>query len=105
RRVCPSSTHGVDCLDDHPNLDFGAQHARYGFGVQPKSDRLLVQGLIQNPDDKALAQSINGIGHMIGKRTIAKGVRDEALLAVVRSIGVDFAQGMEPTQALGDFSS
>ncbi|MGH8651113.1 MAG: DoxX family protein, partial [Gammaproteobacteria bacterium] len=41
RRVCPSSTHGVDCLDDHPNLDFGAQHVRYGFGVQPKSDRLL----------------------------------------------------------------
>ncbi|MGH8592984.1 MAG: DUF1631 family protein [Gammaproteobacteria bacterium] len=65
----------------------------------------LVQGLIQNPDDKALAQSINGIGHMIGKRTIAKGVRDEALLAVVRSIGVDYAQGMEPIQALGDFTS
>ncbi|MGH8652645.1 MAG: hypothetical protein ACREYE_10965, partial [Gammaproteobacteria bacterium] len=41
RRVCPSSTHGVDRLDDHPNLDFGAQHVRYGFGVQPKSDRLL----------------------------------------------------------------
>ncbi|MGH8655042.1 MAG: hypothetical protein ACREYE_24015, partial [Gammaproteobacteria bacterium] len=41
RRVCPSSTHGVDCRDDHPNLDFGVQHARYGFGVQPKSDRLL----------------------------------------------------------------
>ncbi|MGH9907725.1 MAG: hypothetical protein ACRD8U_19315, partial [Pyrinomonadaceae bacterium] len=35
------STHGVDRLEDHPNLDFGAQHARYGFGVQPKSDRLL----------------------------------------------------------------
>ncbi|MGH8653175.1 MAG: hypothetical protein ACREYE_13885 [Gammaproteobacteria bacterium] len=41
RRVCPSSTHGVDRLNDHPNLDFGAQHVRYGFGVQPKSDRLL----------------------------------------------------------------
>ncbi|MGH8578653.1 MAG: EAL domain-containing protein, partial [Gammaproteobacteria bacterium] len=63
----------------------------------------LVQGLTQNPNDKALVQSINGIGHMIGKRTIAKGVRDEALLAGVRSIGVDYAQGMEPTQALGDF--
>ncbi|MGH8716921.1 MAG: hypothetical protein ACREUI_09430, partial [Burkholderiales bacterium] len=46
RRVCPSSTHGVDCLDDHPNLDFGAQHARYGFGVQPKSDRLLAVVLL-----------------------------------------------------------
>ncbi|MGH8652149.1 MAG: hypothetical protein ACREYE_08215, partial [Gammaproteobacteria bacterium] len=41
RRVCPASTHGVDRLDDHPNLNFGVQHARYGFGVQPKSDRLL----------------------------------------------------------------
>ncbi|MGH8653444.1 MAG: hypothetical protein ACREYE_15320, partial [Gammaproteobacteria bacterium] len=29
RKVCPSSTHGVDRLNDHPNLDFGAQHARY----------------------------------------------------------------------------
>ncbi|MGH8613128.1 MAG: DUF1631 family protein [Gammaproteobacteria bacterium] len=65
----------------------------------------LVQGLTQNPDDKALVQSINGIGHMIGKRTIAKGVRDEALLTAVTSIGVDYAQGMEPTQALGDFNS
>ncbi|MGH8653428.1 MAG: hypothetical protein ACREYE_15225, partial [Gammaproteobacteria bacterium] len=44
RRVCPSSTHGVDRLNDHPNLNFGAQHARYGFGVQPKSDRLLESG-------------------------------------------------------------
>jgi len=65
----------------------------------------LVQGLTQNPDDKALVQSINGIGHMIGKRTIAKGVRDEALLTGVTSIGVDYAQGMKPTQALGDFNS
>ncbi|MGH8657720.1 MAG: DUF1631 family protein [Gammaproteobacteria bacterium] len=64
----------------------------------------LVQGLTQNPDNKALVQSINGIGHMIGKRTIAKGVQDEPLLAAVRSIGVDYAQGMKPTQALGDFS-
>ncbi|MGH8653954.1 MAG: hypothetical protein ACREYE_18080, partial [Gammaproteobacteria bacterium] len=46
RRVCPSSTHGVDRLNDHPNLDFGAQHARYGSGVQPKSDRLLATALV-----------------------------------------------------------
>jgi EAL domain-containing protein (putative c-di-GMP-specific phosphodiesterase class I) len=68
-------------------------------------DGAVVQGLMQNPEDKALVQSINGIGHMIGKRTIAKGVRDQALLAAVRSIGVDYVQGMNPSQAVEDSGS
>ncbi|MGH8651028.1 MAG: hypothetical protein ACREYE_02090, partial [Gammaproteobacteria bacterium] len=68
RRVCPSSTHGVDRLDDHPNLDFGAQHARYGFGVQPKSDRLLGSGvrcLIAPPLGMAFERQLDELAYQL----------------------------------------
>ena len=41
----------------------------------------------------AMVRSINDIGHLTDKMTIAEYVHDEAVLRTVKEIGVDFAQG------------
>jgi EAL domain-containing protein (putative c-di-GMP-specific phosphodiesterase class I) len=43
-------------------------------------------------------KSINEIGHVIGKQTIAEFVENQAILEVLREIGVDFAQGFATGQ-------
>ena len=40
-----------------------------------------------------MVKSINEIGHFMGKKTIAEYVEDDEVLAILREIGVDFAQG------------
>jgi EAL domain-containing protein (putative c-di-GMP-specific phosphodiesterase class I) len=38
-------------------------------------------------------RSINEIGHVMGKRTIAEFVESNEILAALGAIGVDYAQG------------
>jgi EAL domain-containing protein (putative c-di-GMP-specific phosphodiesterase class I) len=40
-----------------------------------------------------MVESINQIAHVMGKQTIAEFVEDDALLACLRTMGIDFAQG------------
>jgi EAL domain-containing protein (putative c-di-GMP-specific phosphodiesterase class I) len=40
-----------------------------------------------------MVRSINEIGHVMGKKVIAESVESEAVLAKLREIGVDYAQG------------
>ncbi len=40
-----------------------------------------------------MVKSINDIGHVMGKKTIAEFVENEAILQALREIGVDYAQG------------
>ena len=42
-----------------------------------------------------MLRSINEIGHVMGKKTIAEFVEDRDVLDTLRSIGVDYAQGFE----------
>jgi EAL domain-containing protein (putative c-di-GMP-specific phosphodiesterase class I) len=48
---------------------------------------------VADPIDRAMVQSINSIGHVMGIGTIAEFVESDAILAVLREIGVDYAQG------------
>lgn len=41
----------------------------------------------------AAVRSINDIGHITGKQTIAEFVENEAILDELRHIGIDYAQG------------
>ena len=41
----------------------------------------------------AMVKSINEIGHVMGKQTIAEFVENDAILEKLREIGVDYAQG------------
>jgi EAL domain-containing protein (putative c-di-GMP-specific phosphodiesterase class I) len=40
-----------------------------------------------------MVKSINDIGHVMGKKTIAEFVEDQQTLEVLREMGVDYAQG------------
>jgi len=40
-----------------------------------------------------MVECINRVGHVIGIRTIAEFVENEAILKKLRDLGVDYAQG------------
>ncbi|MDO9190892.1 MAG: EAL domain-containing protein, partial [Sulfurimicrobium sp.] len=58
-----------------------------------KIDGSFVSDMIDDPIDCAMVESINNIGHVLGIKTIAEFVENEAILAKLQSIGVDYAQG------------
>ena len=58
-----------------------------------KIDGVFVKDIVDDPIDMAVVSSINEIGHVMGKQTIAEFVEDEAILAKLREIGIDYAQG------------
>jgi diguanylate cyclase (GGDEF)-like protein/PAS domain S-box-containing protein len=60
-----------------------------------KIDGLFVKDIIEDPIDRELVRSINEIGHVMGKRTIAEFVESSEILAALGEIGVDYAQGYE----------
>jgi diguanylate cyclase (GGDEF)-like protein/PAS domain S-box-containing protein len=58
-----------------------------------KIDGVFVRDMVDNPIDRAMVRSINDIGHVMGKKTIAEFVENDAILEALAEIGVDFAQG------------
>jgi len=58
-----------------------------------KIDGVFVRDMMKDPIDRAMVRSINQIGHVMGIKTIAEFVEDDAVKETLRDIGVDFAQG------------
>ena len=58
-----------------------------------KIDGSFVRNIINDPIDLAMVRSINDIGHVMGKLTIAEFVESEEILESLREIGVNYAQG------------
>jgi len=58
-----------------------------------KIDGSFVRNLSKDPVDKHLVIAMVHLAESLGKRTIAEFVEDEATLEILRSIGVDCAQG------------
>ena len=58
-----------------------------------KIDGVFVKDILDDPMDLAMVKSINEIGHVMGKQTIAEFVENDAILERLRDIGVDYAQG------------
>ena len=58
-----------------------------------KIDGVFVKDILDDPIEFEMVKSINDIGHVMGKRTIAESVENQAVLERLRSIGVDYAQG------------
>ncbi|HYW04145.1 MAG TPA: EAL domain-containing protein [Gammaproteobacteria bacterium] len=58
-----------------------------------KIDGVFVKDIADDPIDLAVVKSINEIGKVMGKRTIAEFAENENILRRLREIGVDYAQG------------
>ena len=78
--------------------DFGSGLSSFGYLKTLPVDYLKIDGtfvrdMVDNPVDCAMVKSINEVGHAMGKKTIAEWAEDEATLAQLKEIGVDYAQG------------
>jgi len=58
-----------------------------------KIDGIFVKDITIDPVDLALVKSINEIGHVMGKQTIAEFVENQEILDELIKMGVDYAQG------------
>ena len=78
--------------------DFGSGMSSYGYlktlpVTYLKIDGSFVKDIVTDPIDYALVKSINDIGHVMGKQTIAEYVENKEILEKVKEMGVDYAQG------------
>jgi diguanylate cyclase (GGDEF)-like protein len=78
--------------------DFGSGWSSYQYLRRlpfdvVKVDGAFIRDITRASEDRALASSINEIAHLLGKRTVAEHVEDQATLDEVRAIGFDYAQG------------
>ena len=58
-----------------------------------KIDGSFVRNLKESPLSTAVVRSITDIAHVLHKKTIAEQVEDEEVIAMLRALGVDMAQG------------
>lgn len=58
-----------------------------------KIDGLFVKDILDDEVDLAMVKSINEIGHVMAKKTIAEFVESERVFNLLKSLGVDYAQG------------
>jgi EAL domain-containing protein (putative c-di-GMP-specific phosphodiesterase class I) len=58
-----------------------------------KIDGIFIRDIANNPINRAMVKAINEVGHLMGILTVAEYVEDEATLAIVRELGIDYAQG------------
>ncbi len=78
--------------------DFGSGLSSFGYlKTLPvdflKIDGMFVKDILDDPIDHAMVKCINEIGHVMGKRTIAEFVENDAVRERLRVIGVDYVQG------------
>jgi diguanylate cyclase (GGDEF)-like protein len=58
-----------------------------------KIDKTFVDGLGEDPADRAVVRAVVDIAHTLGLKVVAEGVEDEEQLSLLRSLGVDETQG------------
>jgi EAL domain-containing protein (putative c-di-GMP-specific phosphodiesterase class I) len=80
--------------------DFGAGFGSFQYLTRLPFDYLKIDGsfvraLPRSRSDQLVVQALAGLARGMGVRTIAEYVTDRATLQLLRSYGVDYAQGFE----------
>jgi diguanylate cyclase (GGDEF)-like protein/PAS domain S-box-containing protein len=78
--------------------DFGTGLSSFGYLKHFPVDFLKIDGsfvkeILHDPIDREMVRSINEIGHLTGKQTIAEFAENQELITMLRGMGVDYAQG------------
>ena len=78
--------------------DFGTGLSSFGYLKHFPVDFLKIDGsfvreILHDPIDREMVRSINEIGHLTGKQTIAEFAENAEIITMLRGIGVDYAQG------------
>ncbi len=58
-----------------------------------KIDGSFVRNLVGDPIDRAMTETINRVGHLMGLQTVGEYAASTEIVAALAEIGVDFAQG------------
>jgi len=78
--------------------DFGTGLSSFGYLKHFPVDFLKIDGsfvkeILHDPIDREMVRSINEIGHLTGKQTIAEFAENADIINMLRGLGVDYAQG------------
>jgi diguanylate cyclase (GGDEF)-like protein/PAS domain S-box-containing protein len=78
--------------------DFGTGMSSYGYLKHFPVDYLKIDGtfvkeILHDPIDREMVRSINEIGHLTRKKTIAEFAENEEIITMLRGMGIDYAQG------------
>jgi diguanylate cyclase (GGDEF)-like protein/PAS domain S-box-containing protein len=78
--------------------DFGTGLSSFGYLKHFPVDFLKIDGsfvkeILHDPIDREMVRSINEIGHLTGKRTIAEYAANQEIITMLKGMGVDYAQG------------
>ncbi|MFT7263733.1 MAG: diguanylate cyclase (GGDEF)-like protein, partial [Halioglobus sp.] len=78
--------------------DFGTGMASHNYLRELPVDYVKIDGTFitsidTNRNDYAMARSINDLAHFLGQETIAESVENDAIIACLQEIGVDYLQG------------
>lgn len=78
--------------------DFGTGLSSFGYLKHFPVDFLKIDGsfvreILRDPIDREMVRSINEIGHLTGKLTIAEFAENAEIIQMLTGLGVDYAQG------------
>ncbi len=78
--------------------DFGTGLSSFGYLKHFPVDFLKIDGsfvkeILHDPIDREMVRSINEIGHLTGKQTIAEFAENAEIITMLKGMGIDYAQG------------